>query len=156
MVVNRRPGREAVTQCQGRYLAAPHLLALGHALFHALTWGALPPARRLSPRRHAGGPAGGRFCRGHADQHTFPAEALTCAVALGAYVCFQRGIEWSLTLPLMAGALLSVPLATATVRHLPETAIRRGVGLFTLMLGEQLPNAHQQCVAAYSPRANVA
>ena len=66
------------------------------------------------------------------------AEALTCAVGLAAYVYFQRGIEWSLTLPLMAGALLSVPLATATVRHLPETAIRRGVGLFTLVLGALL------------------
>ena len=87
---------------------------------------------------------------------TSMAEALTCAVGLAAYVYFQRNIAWSLTLPLMAGALLSVPLATATVRHLPETAIRRGVGLFTLMLGEQLPNAHQQCVAAYCPRANVA
>ena len=135
--MNRHPGREAGTQRQGRYLAAPHLLALGHALFHALTWGALPPARRLSPRWHAGSPAGGRFCRGHADQH-LPAEALTCAVGLAAYVYFQRGIEWSLTLPLMAGALLSVPLATATVRHLPETAIRRGVGLFTLVLGALL------------------
>ena len=69
---------------------------------------------------------------------TSMAEALTCAVGLGAYVYYQRGLDWSLSLPLMAGALLSVPLATATVRHLPESAIRRGVGLFTLILGALL------------------
>lgn len=66
---------------------------------------------------------------------TSMAEALTCAVGLGAYLYFKSGIDWSLTLPLVTGALLSVPLATATVRHLPETGIRRGVGLFTLILG---------------------
>ncbi|MBP9604672.1 MAG: sulfite exporter TauE/SafE family protein [Chromatiaceae bacterium] len=66
---------------------------------------------------------------------TSMAEALTCAVGLGAYLFLQSGIDWSLTLPLVAGALLSVPLATATVKHLPETGIRRGVGIFTLILG---------------------
>jgi hypothetical protein len=66
---------------------------------------------------------------------TSMAEALTCAVGLGAYLYFKSGIDWALTLPLVAGALISVPLATATVRHLPETSIRRGVGLFTLILG---------------------
>jgi hypothetical protein len=66
---------------------------------------------------------------------TSMAEALTCAVGLAAYLYFRSGIDWALTLPLVAGALLSVPLATATVRHLPETSIRRGVGLFTLILG---------------------
>jgi hypothetical protein len=66
---------------------------------------------------------------------TSMAEALTCAVGLAAYLYFKSGIDWALTLPLVAGALLSVPLATATVRHLPETSIRRGVGLFTLILG---------------------
>lgn len=66
---------------------------------------------------------------------TSMAEALTCAVGLAAYLYFKSGIDWALTLPLVAGALLSVPLATATVRHLPEASIRRGVGLFTLILG---------------------
>jgi len=66
---------------------------------------------------------------------TSMAEALTCAMGLGAYLFFKSGIDWSLTLPLAAGALLSVPLATATVQQMPETAIRRGVGLFTLILG---------------------
>jgi len=66
---------------------------------------------------------------------TSMAEALTCAVGLAAYLYFRSGIDWALTLPLVAGALLSVPLATATVRHLPEASIRRGVGLFTLILG---------------------
>jgi uncharacterized membrane protein YfcA len=34
----------------------------------------------------------------------------------------------------MAGALLSVPLATVTVRRLPEILIRRAVGALTLLL----------------------
>lgn len=66
---------------------------------------------------------------------TSMAEALTCAVGLGAYLVFKSGMDWSLALPLIAGALLSVPLATATVKHLPEAGIRRGVGIFTLVLG---------------------
>jgi uncharacterized protein len=66
---------------------------------------------------------------------TSMAEALTCLVGLSAYLVLTGGIDWSLTLPLAAGALLSVPLATATVRRLPEDWIRRAVGSMTLVLG---------------------
>jgi uncharacterized membrane protein YfcA len=66
---------------------------------------------------------------------TSMAEALTCLVGLGAYLVLTGGIDWMLTLPLAAGALLSVPLATATVRRLPEDWIRRAVGSMTLVLG---------------------
>lgn len=66
---------------------------------------------------------------------TSMAEALTCLVGLGAYLVLTGGIDWTLTLPLAAGALLSVPLATATVRRLPEDWIRRAVGGMTLVLG---------------------
>ena len=66
---------------------------------------------------------------------TSMAEALTCLVGLGAYLVLNGGIDWTLTLPLAAGALLSVPLATATVSWLPEDWIRRAVGSLTLVLG---------------------
>lgn len=63
------------------------------------------------------------------------AEALTCLIGLTAY-CLMRGMpDWSLTLPLMAGALLAVPLATATVKRLSEQSIRAAVGGLTLILG---------------------
>ncbi|MFY9976405.1 MAG: hypothetical protein WAK53_19295 [Chromatiaceae bacterium] len=41
----------------------------------------------------------------------------------------------ALSLPLAAGALLSVPWVTVTVRYLPESAIRAAVGALTLILG---------------------
>ncbi|MEY6431412.1 sulfite exporter TauE/SafE family protein [Thioalkalicoccus limnaeus] len=65
---------------------------------------------------------------------TSMAEALTCLVGLGAYLVLAGAIDWRLTLPLVAGALLSVPLATATVKRLPEDLIRRAVGGMTLGL----------------------
>jgi uncharacterized membrane protein YfcA len=63
------------------------------------------------------------------------AEALTCLVGLTGYLLIAGGPNWALTLPLTAGALLSVPWATLTIRHLPETWIRAGVGVLTLVLG---------------------
>lgn len=71
----------------------------------------------------------------HAVAITSLAESFTCAVGLGAYLVLKGGIDWSLTLPLATGALLSVPIATATVRHFPETVLRRAVGVLTLVLG---------------------
>ncbi|NKN33624.1 sulfite exporter TauE/SafE family protein [Marichromatium bheemlicum] len=66
---------------------------------------------------------------------TSMAEALTCLIGLIAYLLLKGGIDWSLALPLTAGALLSVPLATVTVRRLPEALIRGAVGVLTLTLG---------------------
>ena len=63
------------------------------------------------------------------------AEGLTCAVGLIAYWLLSTKQDWSLAVPLTLGALLSVPLATLTVRKLPETAIRGGVGIATCLLG---------------------
>jgi uncharacterized protein len=71
----------------------------------------------------------------HAVAITSLAEAFTCAVGLCAYLVLKGGVDWSLTLPLVAGALLSVPIATATVKRMPESLIRRAVGVFTLVLG---------------------
>lgn len=66
---------------------------------------------------------------------TSVAEAFTCLVGLGAYLALTGGLDWSLAVPLAAGALLSVPVATITVKRLPETFIRGAVGVVTLMLG---------------------
>ena len=63
------------------------------------------------------------------------AESLTCLVGLTAYLVAGRAMDWSLALPLMLGAMLSVPVATLTVRRLPETAMRIGVGTVTCSLG---------------------
>jgi hypothetical protein len=63
------------------------------------------------------------------------AEALTCLVGFVAYLIAKGSPDWGLTLLLSSGALLSVPWATVTIRHLPESAIRRLVGLMTVVLG---------------------
>jgi hypothetical protein len=71
----------------------------------------------------------------HAIAITSVAESFTCVVGLAAYLALGRQIHWGLTIPLVAGALLSVPIATLTVRRLPERGLRLIVGLVTLTLG---------------------
>jgi uncharacterized membrane protein YfcA len=71
----------------------------------------------------------------HAVGITSVAEALTCLTGLVAYTLIHQAIFWWLAIPLTAGALFSVPMATLTVRRLPETAIRAGVGVFACVLG---------------------
>jgi uncharacterized membrane protein YfcA len=66
---------------------------------------------------------------------TSVAEAFTCLVGLAAYIVFTGAPDWSLAVPLAAGALLSVPIATVTVRRLPESVLRGAVGAFTVVLG---------------------
>jgi len=63
------------------------------------------------------------------------AESFTCVVGLAAYLALGRDINWGLALPLVAGALLSVPIATLTVRRIPEKGLRFVVGAVTLALG---------------------
>jgi hypothetical protein len=63
------------------------------------------------------------------------AESVTCLVGLCAYFAFHSKINWQLAIPLAAGALLSVPFATLTVRRMPEKWARGAVGLVTLVLG---------------------
>lgn len=66
---------------------------------------------------------------------TSMAESLTCAVGLAAYFLAGRTLNWDLTLPLVAGAVLSVPLATGLVRHLSDQHVRLAVGVLTCVLG---------------------
>lgn len=71
----------------------------------------------------------------HAVAITSLAEAFTCLVGLAAYLLLHKQIDWTLTLPLVTGALLSVPMATVTVKRMPESRLRITVGVLTLVLG---------------------
>ena len=62
-------------------------------------------------------------------------ESLTCLVGLVAYVWICGYPDWSLAVPLTTGALLSVPMATMTVKKLPEAFMRGSVGAVTCLLG---------------------
>ena len=63
------------------------------------------------------------------------AESLTCLIGVLGYLAAGKSIAWGLAVPLTLGALLSVPMATLTVRRLPESTLRGMVGLVTLALG---------------------
>jgi uncharacterized membrane protein YfcA len=82
---------------------------------------------------------GGQVVSGISPKHavgiTSMAEALTCLTGLVAYSLIHQSIYWWLAVPLTAGALFSVPMATLTVHRLPETVIRAGVGVFACILG---------------------
>jgi len=63
------------------------------------------------------------------------AEAFTCLVGFSAYI-FTVGLpEWNLVIPLTTGALLSVPMATLTIRNLSESIVRSSVGIVICVLG---------------------
>jgi uncharacterized membrane protein YfcA len=71
----------------------------------------------------------------HAVAITSVAESFTCLVGLAAFLLQGGRLNPALTLPLVLGALLSVPMATLTVRALPESVLRGAVGVFSLVLG---------------------
>jgi uncharacterized membrane protein YfcA len=62
-------------------------------------------------------------------------ESFTCAIGLAAYLAAGQPIHWGLAVPLALGAMLSVPMATVTVRRMKESALRTLVGLATIALG---------------------
>jgi len=62
------------------------------------------------------------------------AEAVTCLFGLCGYLWY-RPIDLSLAVPLALGALLSVPMATLTIRLFPEQFMRLLVGGMTFLLG---------------------
>ncbi len=63
------------------------------------------------------------------------AESLTCLVGLITYLLLKKNLDWSLALPLTLGAVLSVPVATLTVRKLSDSTLRVSVGVATCVLG---------------------
>ena len=66
------------------------------------------------------------------------AESLTCAVGLAAYLVMSRQVDLLLAPPLVLGAVLSVPLSTWSVKHIPEHAMRKVIATATLILGTTL------------------
>lgn len=62
-------------------------------------------------------------------------ESITCVAGLAGFVLLGTSIRWELAGPMVLGALLSVPLATLSVRRLPERVVRGAVGLTTIVLG---------------------
>lgn len=66
---------------------------------------------------------------------TSVAESLTCLIGVLGYLAAGKNIAWGLAVPLTLGALLSVPMATLTVRRLTESTMRSLVGGVTLALG---------------------
>ncbi len=66
---------------------------------------------------------------------TSVAESLTCLIGVLGYLAAGKSIAWGLAVPLTLGALLSVPMATLTVRRLSEATMRGLVGIVTLVLG---------------------
>jgi uncharacterized membrane protein YfcA len=63
------------------------------------------------------------------------AESVTCLVGLATYLLLGKYIDWSLAVPLCLGAVLSVPMATHTVRAVEERTMKGLVGVCTLLLG---------------------
>jgi uncharacterized membrane protein YfcA len=63
------------------------------------------------------------------------AESVTCVIAFAAYIALHGAVELALAVPLAAGALLSVPLATLSVRHMRLDWLRAGVGVASIALG---------------------
>jgi uncharacterized membrane protein YfcA len=71
----------------------------------------------------------------HAVAITSLAESLTCIVGLTAYLLLRSNVDLTLAAPLTLGAILSVPMATLTVRRIPENTMRTTVGAVTCLLG---------------------
>jgi uncharacterized membrane protein YfcA len=71
----------------------------------------------------------------HAVAVTSVAESLTCLIGLLGYLAMGKHIAWELALPLTLGALLSVPMATLTIKRSTEAGLRGVVGVVTLILG---------------------
>jgi hypothetical protein len=63
------------------------------------------------------------------------AEGLTCAVGVTVYTLNQGLPDFRLAVPLIIGAVISVPLAAVTVRRMPATMLRGSIGYVTAFLG---------------------
>lgn len=62
-------------------------------------------------------------------------EGLTCLLGVILYAFLKSDIDWTLAPWLMAGAVLSVPLAAHTVKRIPEKRMRTAIACTVLLLG---------------------
>lgn len=63
------------------------------------------------------------------------AEGFTCLAAASLFLLKGRQLEPALLIPVLAGALLAVPLSARLVRRLPEARMRRMIAVVTIALG---------------------
>jgi len=63
------------------------------------------------------------------------AEGVTCLVGVILYFFMGKQVDWTLTPWLMAGAVLSVPLAAHVLKRMPEKKAKIIVALVMLLLG---------------------
>jgi len=63
------------------------------------------------------------------------AEGLTCLVGLITYILTKSVADWTLAPFLLAGALLSIPFSTISVKRIPTDKLRLAIGVLTVVLG---------------------
>ncbi len=63
------------------------------------------------------------------------AEGITCLAGVITYFALKRQVDWALAPWLMAGAVLSVPVAAHTLKRIPERAAKVTVAIIVLALG---------------------
>ncbi|MBN1354218.1 MAG: sulfite exporter TauE/SafE family protein [Candidatus Omnitrophica bacterium] len=63
------------------------------------------------------------------------AEGVTCFVGIMLYFFLKSTVDWSLAPWLMAGAVLSVPLAAYTLKKMPEKSAKTAVAILVILLG---------------------
>jgi uncharacterized membrane protein YfcA len=63
------------------------------------------------------------------------AEGFTCLVGVILFLGQGQGFDVGLLLPMVAGALLSIPFSTEFVRHTEDRTLRRLIGALTMVMG---------------------
>ena len=63
------------------------------------------------------------------------AEGLVCLVGFSLYVVMTGWPNWTLVIPLVGGAIFSVPIAAFTVKILREDLLKKCIGVATIFLG---------------------
>ena len=62
-------------------------------------------------------------------------EGVTCIVGVAVYLAAGQTIAWDLAVPLMMGALASVPVSALTVSRVSKRGLRTVIGVVTVFLG---------------------
>jgi uncharacterized membrane protein YfcA len=82
---------------------------------------------------------GGQILSGVSEKNavgiTSLVEGMVCLVGFILYQIFHGGLNVMIATALVSGAILSTPMATRTVRVLPDRILRRAMGYTTLVLG---------------------
>ncbi|MBU8869401.1 MAG: sulfite exporter TauE/SafE family protein [Gemmatimonadales bacterium] len=63
------------------------------------------------------------------------AEGFTCMVGVILFLGRGHGFDLDLMIPMVTGALLSIPFSTEFVKHINETTLKKMIAVFTILLG---------------------